>query len=276
MILATGLVIVVITLVALVAGLLAERHGRLLAEAEAREALRELAFMNRRAALGELSASIAHDLNQPLGAVLNNANAAALFLDATPPDLEEVRGAVTAIAADAARAGEIVRRVRTLLSRHPLERGTVNVRRLVDEVVALLRPEATRRHVTITSEVFGSPVVDGDETHLRQVLINVCLNAVEAMRAGATGARALTVSAVEEDGQVVLRVADTGPGFTPEAAARAFEAFYTTKASASGMGIGLAIAHRVIDAHGGTISVANNTPHAGATVTIALPRHTSA
>ena len=262
-----------VALSGLVIGLVAERRRRLVAEAQGHASLNEVSFMNRRAALGELTASIAHEINQPLGAILNNAEAADILLGMDPPPLDEVRDAVRAIRDDDLRAGDIVRRLRALLSRGGTERAAVDVRRLIADTFALLRSDALGSHVQLAVDVAGHPVASGDSTQLRQVLLNVCLNGIDAMRASSAAARQLTVSAREDPRGVVIAVADQGGGFSPDAIARAFEAFYTTKEARSGMGMGLAITKRIIEAHDGTISIANNEPGPGASVTIVLPAH---
>ena len=262
-----------VALSGLVIGLVAERRRRLVAEAQGHASLNEVSFMNRRAALGELTASIAHEINQPLGAILNNAEAADILLGMDPPPFDEVRDAVRAIRDDDLRAGEIVRRLRALLSRGGTEHAAVDVRRLIADTFALLRSDALGSHVQLAADVAGHPVASGDSTQLRQVLLNVCLNGIDAMRGSSAATRHLTVSAREDPRGIVIAVADQGGGFSPDAIARAFEAFYTTKEARSGMGMGLAITKRIIEAHEGTISIANNAPGPGATVTIVLPAH---
>lgn len=268
-----GVGCMLVALSALVVGLVAERRRRQRAEADAVQRLGELSFMNRRAALGELSASIAHDINQPLGAILNNAEAVEILLGLDPPPMDEIREAVRAIRDDDVRAGEIVRRMRSLLSRREIQQEPVDVRKLVQDTLAILRSDALASHIQLASEVFGNPVVAGEGTHLRQLLLNLCVNGMDAMRPDASAGRALSVSAADDDRHVVIKVTDRGPGFSPEAAERAFEPFFTTKGETSGMGMGLAIAKRIVEAHQGSITVANNVPGPGATVTVLLPRH---
>jgi signal transduction histidine kinase len=234
--------------------------------------------------MGELTASIAHEVNQPLTAVLNNANACLHLLDPAPKhrgeggpsgdtNLEEVREALVEIIDDATRAGAVITRVRQLARRTPLERSLLDLKDVVSDVLALARYESAARGITIRTDLPPDlPSVLGDRVQLQQVLLNLMINGMDAMRSVEESKRVLTISGRCEprDGMaaVLLCVQDAGVGFKPEETNRLFEAFYTTKPH--GMGMGLAISRSIIEAHAGRLW-AEPGQGTGATFWISLP-----
>jgi len=237
------------------------------AEVETQELRQELAHASRVTMLGQLASTLAHEINQPLGAILRNAEAAELFLKMVPPDLEEVQAILADIRKDDHRAGGVIDRMRSLLRRRPLESEPMEIAGLVGEVAALMRGDAAARHVTLeTSVPDGLPAVRGDRVQIQQVLLNLILNAMDAMP---DGERLVTVCArLDGAGTVEIAVSDTGPGIPPDQAGRLFDPFFTTKPQ--GMGIGLAISRTIIEAHGGSIRAENNAER-GATFRVTLP-----
>src|SRR6266478_3782187 len=254
------------------------------AEEALRQAQAELAHMTRLTTMGELTASIAHEVNQPLTAVVNNANACISLLDPGPPrpgedrpsgasNLEEVREALTEIIDDADRAGAVIRRVRQLAKRVPIEKSVVDLRDVVNDVLALARYESVARGVTIRTDLSQDlPSVLGDRVQLQQVLLNLVMNGVDAMNSVPEEKRILLVlgkhDATAGTSAVLLCVQDAGVGLKAEEMERLFEPFYTTKAD--GMGMGLTISRSIIEAHGGRLwTEPNRGP--GATFLFSLP-----
>lgn len=234
------------------------------------QAQSDLARLNRVLVVGEMTASIAHEVNQPLAAVITNANAGLRWLDAHPPTLEEVRQALTRIEKDGSRAGEVVSRVRGLVKKVPprIERWDLN--EAVGEVVALTRQELLRNGVvlrnTLSSDV---SLVMGDRVQLQQVLLNLIVNGIEAMTGVHDRPRELTIRTARADPDTAMvEVCDTGTGLDPGHVDRLFQSFYTTKAE--GMGMGLAISRSIVEAHGGRLEAAPNEPH-GAVFRFTLP-----
>ena len=205
--------------------------GRRQAEAEAAELRQELTHASRVTMLGQLAASLAHELNQPLGAILRNAEAAELFLQSDAPDLDEIRAIVTDIRKDDRRAGEVIERLRALLKRREFEPHPVSLEELVNEVVTLTRADSAIRNIRIVFDLpDGLPLVRGDRIHLQQVLLNLLINGMDALAATTDGERSLTVRARRDgDGLVEVAVSDNGPGIPAEKLARLFEPFFTTK-----------------------------------------------
>jgi C4-dicarboxylate-specific signal transduction histidine kinase len=235
-----------------------------------REAQMQLAHANRVTTMGQLTATIAHEVNQPIGAAVANATAALRWIRAEPPDLNEVRLALEGVVADGRRAGEVVRRIRNLIKRTPDRNDRLDLNEVLLEVVALTRPEMQKNGVPFEAQLATDlPAVDGDRIQLQQVILNLIMNAVEAM-AGVTGrSRELLISTAREGvDSVRVAVRDSGPAFHPENANRFFEPFYTTKTS--GIGMGLTICRSIIDAHGGKLGVTANAPY-GATFYFTLP-----
>ena len=223
--------------------------------------------------MGELTASIAHEVNQPLTAVVNNANACLSLLPNGVPQLEEVRAALTEIIDDADRASAVITRVRQLAKKAPSERIILDLRDVIADILALARYESTNRRVTIRTELPKElPGVSGDRVQLQQVLLNLVVNGMDAMNAVEESRRVLVICARHEmrngRAEALVSVQDAGTGLKPEETARLFEAFYTTKPQ--GMGMGLAISHSIIEAHGGRLwAEPNQGP--GATFLFSLP-----
>ena len=235
------------------------------AEADARRHIEELAHLGRVTTMGELTTSLAHELNQPLGAILRNAEVAELLLQADVPDLDELRAIVADIRKDDERAGNVIDRLRTLLKRQKLELQPVDLARLVDEVVSLVRSDAMGRGVQLQTNIPGNlPPVRGDRVHLQQVLLNLITNGMDSMNHAQNGDHRVLIRA-RHNGHSMIEVAviDSGPGIPPESINRVFDPFFTTKAS--GMGMGLAISRTIIEAHAGSIRAENNATHTNAT-----------
>ena len=229
----------------------------------------ELAHAGRMSTMAQLATGLAHELNQPLGAILRNAEAAELLLARSPPDLEEVRAILADICRDDHRAGEVIDHMRALLKRRGLERVKLDVAELIDEVLVLVQPDAASRQVRLGVEVPKAlPPVRGDRVHLQQVLLNLILNGMDAMAEVPAERRRLVVRARQADaGTVEVAIADAGPGVAAAKLARLFEPFFTTKPD--GLGLGLPISATIVGAHGGRIW-ADSGP-AGATFYFTVP-----
>jgi C4-dicarboxylate-specific signal transduction histidine kinase len=244
-------------------------------EAEAREseqryrkAQQELAHANRVATMGQLTASIAHEVNQPITASVTNAQAALRWMSAEPPDFGEVSEALAGIIKEGNRASEVIARTRALIEKAPPRKNAVSINDAILEVVALTRTEAANNGVLVrTLLAEGLPSVQGDRIQLQQVLLNLIINAIEAMR-DVEEERELLISTRNEPDGVSVEVRDSGPGFTPAVLDRVFEAFYTTKPS--GLGLGLSICRSIIEAHNGRLWASANLPR-GASFQFALP-----
>ena len=234
------------------------------------EAHRDLIHASRVAALGELTASIAHEVNQPLGAILSNAEAAELLLESESPPLDELRKILADIRNDDVRAGEIIHHIRLLMRKRALKRGSLDVNELSAEVVRLMETEVQRRNVSLNTEFTAAPAtIFGDRVHLQQVLMNLILNGMEAMADIPAAERRLYVrTASNGQRRVEISVTDSGRGIPPEKLPRLFDSFFTTKEN--GMGLGLAIARSIIDAHHGRIFAENNSD-GGATFQFDFP-----
>jgi PAS domain S-box-containing protein len=240
-----------------------------------RHARAELARANRAMTVGELAASIAHEVNQPLGAVVANATFCRQLLAAPTPDLGEVREVIEEIVQDGIRADEVIRRVRSLLRSGPAQRETLDLHGLIREVIALMQSEARARRVSLEIELAARPVlVVGDRVQLQQVVLNLLVNALDAMNDNGEQARTLRVaSRTTEPGWVEVTVHDTGVGLGEKELEQIFEPFYTTKAE--GMGMGLSITQRIVEGHGGRIWATAN-PDRGATFHFMLPAKSAA
>ncbi|WP_441238704.1 sensor histidine kinase [Bradyrhizobium sp. 930_D9_N1_4] len=254
----------------MIAILLRERRLRVVAEIEARQRMSELAHMNRRATAGEMSASIAHELNQPLAAILINAETAQQVLQNAAPDLGEVRDILDHIRRDDQRAAEIIDRLRSFLKRDPTERREINLNATVGEVFRFLSVQAMAHDVELAAEPSSSDIrVKGDKVQLQQAILNLVVNGMDAV-AHLPGHRRRVVGRTSlADGNLALvSIADTGDGILADKLTEIFKPFFTTKAQ--GMGIGLSIAHTIVEAHGGRIW-AENTPSGGAVFHVSLP-----
>ncbi|KQW76036.1 hypothetical protein ASC89_24300 [Devosia sp. Root413D1] len=228
----------------------------------------ELAHAARVATLGELTASIAHEVNQPLMAVVTNGEAGMRWLRREPPDLGEVEKAMGRVISEGRRASDIVKRIRAFLSKAPGQPAELSVSSLIEEASALVERELARAGVQLSIEApDGLPTVLGDRVQLQQVMVNLMVNASQAM-AGHPGNRLLTVKAWADGGKIEIMMSDTGPGIAPENRQRLFDPFFTTKAD--GMGMGLAICRTTVEAHGGSLTVESEPPD-GATFRISLP-----
>jgi PAS domain S-box-containing protein len=230
----------------------------------------DLAHMNRVSIMGELAASLAHDIVQPIAAARNNARAAVHFLDRRPPELGEVREALVCVVGDADRARDLVDRLRDHVKKAPPRKDCIDLNEAVDEVVRLVRSAVGENGVSFgISLAKGLFPVQGDRVQLQQVVMNLILNAIEAMSSVEMGARELSINTEQTTtGGVLVAVRDSGPGIDPEHLGRVFEAFYTTKSS--GMGMGLSICLSIIDSHGGRLWAEANAPR-GAVFQFTLP-----
>jgi signal transduction histidine kinase len=222
-------------------------------ERQYREMQSELAHANRVATMGQLTASIAHEIKQPVTAARTYAAAALRFLDKRPPDLAEVREALTCIVDETARTGDVVDRIGSFIKRAPPRKEVVDLNAAILEVTALTRSEAVKTGVTMGTQLAGElPRIRCDRVQLQQVLLNLIVNAIQSMGGVADGDRKLHISTmnIEPEG-VCVAVRDTGHGLRPESVPRLFEPFYTTKPD--GMGMGLSICRSIIEAHGGRL-----------------------
>jgi PAS domain S-box-containing protein len=242
------------------------------AEEELHAAHAKLTHVMRVTTLGELTASIAHEVNQPLAAVVTNAEACLRWLSREIPNLDEARSTVKSIINDGNRAGEVIQRVRALVNKTATEKAPLHVNDVVGEVVALVQHELFSRRVSLSMELAPAlPLVLADRIQLQQVILNLVINGIEAMQSLADRPRELVIR-TQQDGpaQIQVAVQDCGIGIAPEDADRLFDAFFTTKSS--GMGMGLSICRSIIDAHGGRLSVSGNAGP-GATFQFTLPLH---
>jgi C4-dicarboxylate-specific signal transduction histidine kinase len=239
-------------------------------EGALRDAQANLAHVMRVTTLGELTASIAHEVNQPLAAVVANAEACLGWLGRGTPDLDAARRSVEWIIDDGNRASEVIRRVRALANKTEIEKVPLDVNDLVSEVIALVRRELISHRVTLRTEFAPAlPMILGDRVQLQQVMINLVMNGIEAMRSFTDRPRELAIrSRQDETQQVLLSVTDCGVGIAAENADRLFSPFFTTKSG--GMGMGLSICRSIMEAHGGRLWATPNVPH-GATFQFTLP-----
>jgi C4-dicarboxylate-specific signal transduction histidine kinase len=240
----------------------------------AEEALRamqaELAHANRVTTMGELSASIAHEVNQPIAATVTNAQAALRWLRAQPPDLDEVRASLSRIVEDGNRAGNVIGGIRAFINKVPPRKDRFDLNEAVLEMVVLTRSEVLKHGISLQTELApGLPRVEGDRTQLQQVILNLIVNAIEAMGGIDEGTRELRINTERAAaGGVLVTVRDSGPGLDPADVEHVFTAFYTTKPN--GMGMGLAICRSMVEAHGGRMWAGANEPR-GAVFQFALP-----
>jgi C4-dicarboxylate-specific signal transduction histidine kinase len=247
------------------------------AETEARESERryqemqlQLAHANRVATMGQLTSTIAHEVNQPLSAVAINGSAALNWLDRSPPDLERARISIEEVIKDAHRGGEVIGRIRELVKKAPPHKERLDLNEAVREVIALTDSEALKNATSVKTQLAdGLSLIKGDRVQLQQVLLNLVVNAIQAMAAMADGTREVLITTAPAGSNVVLvRVADSGPGLDPQTLEQIFDPYYTTKRD--GLGMGLTICRSIIDAHNGRLWAIANQPR-GASFQFTLP-----
>ena len=239
-----------------------------------RQARAELAHINRVTTMGELTASLAHEVNQPIAATVTSANSCIRWLEADVPNLDKARAAAERIVKDGTRAAEIISRIRLLFQKGTLQLELVDVNEIIEEMIVLLRGEATRSSISVRTELAADlPPVMGDRVQLQQVMMNLMINGIDAMKA-VDGIRELAVKS-QRDGneRVLVSVSDTGVGLPPQQAEQIFNAFFTTKPHGTGMG--LRICRSIVESHGGQLWAANNSPR-GATFCLTLPAKSGA
>ena len=237
---------------------------------ELQRAQTELAHVTRVMTLGELTASIAHEVNQPLAAIVTNGNATLRWLAGAKPNLYEARQAVERIIKDSYRASEVITRIRAFVKKRAPRNDLVDLNEVIVEVFALAQNQARHSHVDLKRQLNDDlPLVRGDRVQLQQVILNLIVNGLEAIAKSKDGARELLVSSnADEDENVVVAVTDSGEGLDPAKLESVFEAFFTTKPE--GMGMGLAISRTIIEAHGGRLWATANSPR-GAVFQFTLP-----
>ena len=253
-------------------GAVTDVTARKRAEEKLHEAQAELAHVARVTALGEFAASIAHEVNQPLAAVVANAAASLRWLDRATPDLKEVHRALESIVNDGNRAGEVIQRVRALVNKAPDQKMLLDINEVVNDVTSLLQHELSSQQMSLRIELApGLELVLGDRVQLQQVILNLVINGIEAMQPVTNRPRELLIRTHQEQaGQILVTVRDCGVGLAAESADRLFEAFFTTKSG--GMGMGLSICRSIVESHGGRLSACCNVG-AGATFQFSLPLH---
>jgi signal transduction histidine kinase len=239
------------------------------AEAELRKLQAGLAHVSRVTTLGELTASLAHEVNQPLAGVVSSADACLHWLAAQPPNLEKARRATERIMRDAKRASDVVARVRTLAKKTPLQRTWVDLNETSEETISLATRELSQNNISLETQLAKNlPRILADRIQLQQVILNLIINACEALTAVKDESRSLSISTGSEVNGVVLTVRDTGSGIDPQQIETVFEAFHTTKPG--GMGMGLAVSRSIIEGHGGRLWAEQNEPH-GAIFKFTIP-----
>jgi len=269
-----SLVLLIVLLVALqtaaIVALLVQNARTRRAERAARAQLTQIAQLNRLAAAGELSASISHEIKQPLAAIAANASAALRWLGRATPDMGEARAALERIIGEAHRASDVIGDIRAMFKKAGDGKAPIDVNAVIREVLALARADLETSRVAVETDLpDGLPVVVGSPAQLQQVLLNVVTNAVEAMDQVAESARRLRVTSRPQDTDgVMITVEDSGEGIDPRVAKQIFEPFYTTKQQ--GMGLGLSICRSIVEAHGGRLTAAPGALH-GLALRISLP-----
>jgi PAS domain S-box-containing protein len=249
--------------------LLTDIEDRTQALAQLHQMQSDFAHMNRVSVMGELAASLSHEITQPVASARNNARAAQNFLKMQPPDLGKVREALSRVVGNVDRAGDIIDRIREQVKKTSPRKEGFDLNASIDEVMLLARSLIIRNGVSVQTRLAdGLFPVQGDRVQVQQVILNLILNAVEAMDSIEAGARDLLISTKQDHTGVLVAVRDSGPGIDPEHLERVFEAFYTTKSN--GVGMGLSICRSIIDAHGGRLWAEANEPH-GAVFQFTLP-----
>jgi C4-dicarboxylate-specific signal transduction histidine kinase len=229
----------------------------------------ELAHLSQVLSMGELAASIAHEINQPLTAVVANGHACVEWLSASPPNLEKTRQTVERIIQEGTRAGAVVRRIRALFQKEVAARDLLDMNEVIRELIVFVRDEAIRRHIAIRADLSPRlPKVTGDRVQLQQVVLNLVMNGLDAMDDTSDRVKELLMRTRLEASEVVVQVEDTGIGLDPESAEKIFQPFFTTKPH--GIGMGLSISRSIIEAHEGRLTGMPR-PSGGATFQFALP-----
>jgi len=244
-------------------------ESRTRVEEDLRQAHSDLTRVSRVTTMGELSASLAHELNQPIAAALTDANTCLRWLTREHPDLEEAHAAASRMVKDATRAGEIIKRIRMPFEKGSSEQEPVDVNEVIREMGVLLRNEASRHSVSVRTDLAADlPQIMGDRVQLQQVLMNLMINGIDAMK-DVSGARELIISSQRADNeQVQVSIRDTGVGLPPQQADQVFNAFFTTKPHGTGMG--LRISRSIVESHGGRLWAGDNSP-SGACFCFTLP-----
>jgi signal transduction histidine kinase len=254
---------------ALISVLLHERRKRGLAETEAKSRMTELAHVNRRVTAGELSSTIAHELNQPLGAILTNAETAELILRSPSPDMAELKEILADIRRDDQRASQVLERLRGFLKRAPFEIRDVDLNEIMQEAFGFLAVQASARNIALYLQpATGDLRVKGDAVQLQQVILNLIVNSMEAMSTMPYGRAVIGRTELNGGSSAIISISDSGPGIPPEKLANIFDPFFTTKKQ--GMGIGLSISRTIVQAHKGRIWAENQT-EGGAVFHLSMP-----
>jgi signal transduction histidine kinase len=254
----------------LISGLVFERTRRHRAEIETRERTAELAHVNRYSTAGELTAMIAHEINQPLGSILINTESAELLLASPSPNHNELKEVLADIRRDDERASEVIRRLRSLLKKVPFEAKDIDLKQPVGDAVDLLLPLAGERAIALRTEYTRNSLrIIGDHVQLQQVFLNLILNGMDALADQRDGERTITITAAAVGEMAEISIADTGRGIPPQNLKNIFDPFFSTKEE--GMGMGLSIVRTIVSAHRGHISVQNEDRGRGATFRVCLP-----
>jgi len=249
--------------------LLTDIEDRTRALARLEQMQSDFAHINRVSMMGELAASLSHEITQPIASARNNARAAQNFLDKRPLDLGEIREALSCVVGDTDRARDIIDRIREHMKKAPPRKGHFDLNEAINEVIVLARSAVIKNGVSVQTRLSeGLFPIHGDRVQLQQVVLNLLLNAVEAMGSREAGTRELLISTGQDHRGVLVTVRDSGPGIDPSHLERVFDRFYTTKSS--GMGMGLSICRSIIDAHGGRLWAEANEPR-GAIFQFTLP-----
>ena len=249
--------------------LLTDIEDRTRALAQLEQMRSDFAHMNRVSMMGELAASLSHEITQPIASARNNARAAQNFLDKQPPDLSEVREALSCVVGDADRAGDIVNRIREHMKKAAPRKGQFDLNEPINEIIVLGRSAVIKNGISVQTRLSeGLVPIHGDRVQLQQVVLNLLLNAVEAMGSVEGAPRELLISTEQDHTRALVAVRNSGPGIDPSHLERVFDPFHTTKSG--GMGMGLSICRSIIDAHGGRLWAEANEPR-GAIFQFTLP-----
>jgi C4-dicarboxylate-specific signal transduction histidine kinase len=239
-------------------------------EAETTRLRNELAHVNRVGTVDALASAIAHEINQPLAAILSNAQAAIRFLNDDQPDIKEIRETLIDIVKDDKRAGEIIRQIRGLVKKEVLSNKPYKLNGIIKNVLKLLHSEIVIQDIILTTDLdSGIKTLSGDSIQMQQVILNILMNAIEAVKEQTADTRSIKISTrVDGENGVFVSITDTGPGIREDKMEKIFDSFHTTKSE--GMGLGLSLCHSIVDASGGNLQ-AENSPEGGAKLTIWLP-----